>query len=286
LTTDVEIVAVSDAYLRATMTERNAILGRGIFEVFPDNPDDPNATGVHNLRASLKTGLVTGRSDAMAVQNYDIRRPESERGGLEERYWSPLNSPLNSSSNPRSGTVLVIEDEEPLRTLVRTILATAGYKVPAACAWTGSFLSLSRDYPGHIDPVLTDVVMPGMTGPQLVEKLKAGRINLTILGICPVMIAISPISRHRREISIFYQNTKAFQPSVVLFRIGELLGGRRDEFGIRRVIEAVGSAGSGASGGDAFSLLQEVPRIDRVVSPLPIHANHSKQSIRRLRGTV
>jgi PAS domain-containing protein len=35
------VVAVSDAYLRATMTEREAIAGRGIFDVFPDNPDDP-----------------------------------------------------------------------------------------------------------------------------------------------------------------------------------------------------------------------------------------------------
>jgi PAS domain-containing protein len=41
LTPDLNIVAVSDSYLRATMTKREEILGRGIFEVFPDNPDDP-----------------------------------------------------------------------------------------------------------------------------------------------------------------------------------------------------------------------------------------------------
>ena len=40
------IVAVSDAYARATMTRREDILGRGLFEVFPDNPADPTATGV------------------------------------------------------------------------------------------------------------------------------------------------------------------------------------------------------------------------------------------------
>ena len=39
------ILAVTDAYLRATMTVREAILGRGLFEVFPDNPDDPAASG-------------------------------------------------------------------------------------------------------------------------------------------------------------------------------------------------------------------------------------------------
>ena len=57
LTTDFNIVAASDAYLRATMTQREAILGRGIFDVFPDNPDDPTATGVRNLRASLERVL-------------------------------------------------------------------------------------------------------------------------------------------------------------------------------------------------------------------------------------
>ena len=50
---DLTIVAVSDAYLEATMTERSSIIGRGLFDVFPDNPDDPGATGVSNLRASL-----------------------------------------------------------------------------------------------------------------------------------------------------------------------------------------------------------------------------------------
>jgi len=91
---ELRIVAVSDAYLAATMTEREAILGRGIFDVFPDNPDDPAADGVRNLRASLERVRATRRPDAMAVQKYDIQRPESEGGGFEERHWSPLNAPV------------------------------------------------------------------------------------------------------------------------------------------------------------------------------------------------
>jgi signal transduction histidine kinase len=94
LTPGFEIVAASDAYLQATMTKREEILGRGIFDVFPDNPDDPTATGVSNLRASLERVVQHRVSDAMAVQKYDIRRPESEGGGFEERYWSPVNSPV------------------------------------------------------------------------------------------------------------------------------------------------------------------------------------------------
>ncbi|MBD1929421.1 PAS domain-containing protein [Trichocoleus sp. FACHB-90] len=91
---DFTIVAVSDAYLRATMTKREEILGRRIFDVFPDNPDDPSATGVRNLKASLESVLQNRMADTMGVQKYDIRRPESEGGGFEEKYWSPINSPI------------------------------------------------------------------------------------------------------------------------------------------------------------------------------------------------
>jgi signal transduction histidine kinase/DNA-binding response OmpR family regulator len=91
---DLTIVAVTDAYLDATMTQRSEILGRALFEVFPDNPDDPDATGVTNLRSSLDRVRSELVPDTMAVQKYDIRRPESEGGGFEVRYWSPLNTPV------------------------------------------------------------------------------------------------------------------------------------------------------------------------------------------------
>jgi PAS domain S-box-containing protein len=91
LTPDLKIAAVSDAYLHATMTKREEILGRGIFDVFPDNPDDAAATGVSNLRASLERVLRDAAADTMAIQKYDVRRPD---GSYEERFWSPINSPV------------------------------------------------------------------------------------------------------------------------------------------------------------------------------------------------
>lgn len=91
---DFTILGASDAYLRATLTDRDEIVGRGLFEVFPNNPGDPDATGAGNLRASLERVLATKAADAMAVQKYDIRRPENVGGGFEERYWSPVNSPV------------------------------------------------------------------------------------------------------------------------------------------------------------------------------------------------
>lgn len=91
---ELRIVAASDAYLDATMTQREEIIGRGIFDVFPDNPEDPQATGVSNLSASLDRVRRQRLPDTMAVQKYDIQRPEDQGGGFEERYWSPRNTPV------------------------------------------------------------------------------------------------------------------------------------------------------------------------------------------------
>lgn len=110
LTPDLKIVAVSDAYLRATMTKRKEILGRGLFDVFPDNPNDPQADGVRNLKASLDRVLKNKAADTMAVQKYDIRRPESEGGGFEERYWSPVNTPVLGSDKHIAYIIHQVED--------------------------------------------------------------------------------------------------------------------------------------------------------------------------------
>ena len=110
LTPALTIVAVSDAYLKATMTKREEILGHGLFEVFPDNPDDPTATGVRNLKASLDRVLTNRVPDTMAVQKYDIRRPESEGGGFEERYWSPVNSPVLGADGKVAYIIHRVED--------------------------------------------------------------------------------------------------------------------------------------------------------------------------------
>ena len=104
------IVAASDAYLAATRTKREEILGRGMFDVFPDNPDDPGATGETNLRASLERVRQTGLADSMAVQKYDIRRPEEEGGGFEVRYWSPVNSPVVDERGRLRYVVHQVED--------------------------------------------------------------------------------------------------------------------------------------------------------------------------------
>jgi signal transduction histidine kinase/CheY-like chemotaxis protein len=104
------IVAVSDSYLHATMTRRGDIVGRRLFDVFPDNPDDPEATGVANLRSSLDAVRAELVPNTMAIQKYDIRRPEDEGGAFEVRYWSPVNSPVLRADGTLAYIVHRVED--------------------------------------------------------------------------------------------------------------------------------------------------------------------------------
>jgi len=107
LNPDLTIVTASEAYLNATMTKREEIVGRGIFEVFPDNPEDITASGVSNLRTSLDRVRQNGVADTMSIQRYDVRRPD---GVFEERYWSPINSPMFGSDRQIKYIIHRVED--------------------------------------------------------------------------------------------------------------------------------------------------------------------------------
>ncbi len=89
------IVDVNPAYARATLVIRNEVIGRSLFEVFPDNPDDEFADGVSNLFASLRRVVSTGHPHAMEIQRYDIR---DTNGEFVERHWQPINSPIHDGS--------------------------------------------------------------------------------------------------------------------------------------------------------------------------------------------
>jgi len=104
------IVAVNDAYLQATMTSRDGpqgLIGRPMFEAFPDPPDDPDATGTRNLRQSFERAIRTRLPDTMAIQHYDIRRPD---GSWERRDWSPVNTPVLDPDGRMTHIVHRVED--------------------------------------------------------------------------------------------------------------------------------------------------------------------------------
>ena len=123
LTPELSIAAVSDEYLAATLTERDAILGRPLFEVFRGDTSNAAAMTVKNLRESLQRVLLHKRRDVMPVQHYPIRRPETLGGEYEERYWSPVNSPILGDDGRVAYIVHQVEDVTKVVRLEREKLA-------------------------------------------------------------------------------------------------------------------------------------------------------------------
>ena len=110
LDTDLRIQMVSDAYLKATLTKRTEIVGKYVFDVFPDNPDAKEANAVNNLQYSLEQVLAYKQPHSMPIQRYDIRRPEAFGGGFKEKYWKPKNTPILNSSGELVGIVHQVKD--------------------------------------------------------------------------------------------------------------------------------------------------------------------------------
>ncbi|MDD2369654.1 MAG: PAS domain-containing sensor histidine kinase [Sulfuricurvum sp.] len=87
------IVAVNDYYLNATGIIRENVVGKPLFEVFPDNPKDESVSGVSDLHISLDSVVRYAQTDIMGVQKYDIPLRDGS-DGFEVKYWSPVNAPI------------------------------------------------------------------------------------------------------------------------------------------------------------------------------------------------
>jgi signal transduction histidine kinase len=93
LSPDFRVLAVNEAFERASMRPKEAVIGRVLFEAFPHNPDDDPSEGMNKLRESLERVRNTRLPDALPFYRYDIESPV-DRGAYLERYWSPVNTPV------------------------------------------------------------------------------------------------------------------------------------------------------------------------------------------------
>ncbi len=123
LTPDLIIVSVSDAYLKATLTTREGIVGRKLFDVFPDNPNDPDTKAVSAMQASIDRVLRSAAPDTMPISKHDVRRPD---GTFEERFWSPVNSPMFGPDRQIKYVIHRVEEvTEFVRQKSRPVVGTA-----------------------------------------------------------------------------------------------------------------------------------------------------------------
>lgn len=145
-----DIVAVTAEYLKATMTQESDILGKTLFDVFPDDPQEPGAEGVKSLFASLERVQSQKITDVIGVLRYPVRRPDGE---FEERYWSPVNSPVLDESGNIEFIMHRVEDV--------TSIVKGDHEVP------------SLDAPSYYDPVaLQDVILRSRELRQTLSKLQ------------------------------------------------------------------------------------------------------------------
>ena len=91
-------------------------------------------------------------------------------------------TPASPAAETRDGseTILLLEDEEAVRALAERVLTQHGYRVLAA-ATPGEALGLAAGYEDGLHLLLSDVVLPGMSGTSLADKLLADRPGLCVL---------------------------------------------------------------------------------------------------------
>jgi PAS domain-containing protein len=106
------------AFLQVTGRTREELLGRYVFDAFPDNPADSSATGVRDVRASLRRVLATGKPDFLSLQQYDVEVPGSP-GVFAKRYWNPINAPV---FGPDGRVVLIANCIEEITDRIRRFI--------------------------------------------------------------------------------------------------------------------------------------------------------------------
>jgi CheY-like chemotaxis protein len=149
-----------------------------LFEPFFTTKEFGKGTG---LGLATVYGIVRSCGGAIDVES----RPGA---GSTFRIYLPASDEAPASKGrvtltPESGrgeTILVVEDEDPVRTLLRRILVDHGYRVLEARDGADG-LRRSQEHGGEIHLLLTDMVMPEMTGPELAQRVAAERPSTRVL---------------------------------------------------------------------------------------------------------
>lgn len=85
------IVDASNDLLRLCGRDKSEIVGRNLFDAFPENPDDITSSGPSNLLNSLRKALDSKKPHTLPVLRYDV---QAANGRFEERYWKSSNTPI------------------------------------------------------------------------------------------------------------------------------------------------------------------------------------------------
>jgi CheY-like chemotaxis protein len=149
-----------------------------VFEPFFTTKKEGAGTGlglatVYGILAQAG-GTIQIYSEPGAGTTFNIMLPVTAEAAV------PIADPVPYQRSPKGETVLVVEDAEALREVTRRIFARNGYRVITAANGPQA-LEISRGHPGEIHLLVTDVVMPGMLGNEVAEKMRAIKPGIEVL---------------------------------------------------------------------------------------------------------
>jgi CheY-like chemotaxis protein len=261
-----------------------------LFEPFftTKKPGEGTGLGLATVYGIVKQsgGSISVYSELGQGATFTIYLPRIKPGLSPQHEAQPAPQFLRGTE-----TVLVVEDQEQLRKLAGRALRSYGYRVLES-ANPGEALLHSERYAGPIHLLLTDVVMPGMTGPELAARIKPLRPAMEVVfmsGYSERAIA------DRLELAGTYL-PKPFSPEALATKVREVLGSPRpagailvvdDELGIRKLVRNV-LAGVGyhvleAENGREAAQQLETSEVDLAIMDLAMPEQEGIETIRTLR---
>jgi signal transduction histidine kinase/CheY-like chemotaxis protein len=164
-------------------------------------------------------GWIDLRSEVGVGTSFQVYLPRMD--GPPE----PERKPAGESKQKGSETILLVEDQDAVRTFTIAALKRYGYRVVEASDGEEA-IAVAGQYPGRIHLLLTDVVLPGMNGRELSERLKASHPDLKVLfvsGYTADVIAHRGVLDH--GLSFLH---KPYSPRELAAKVRELLGDPAD----------------------------------------------------------
>jgi PAS domain S-box-containing protein len=124
---ELRYVAANEAYLRATASRREDLLGRRLFDAFPNDPADPHNASARMLRASFERVLASRAPDFLALIPYRVPLETPEGVVTEERYWSATHTPI---LDERGEVALILQHTVDVTGLHRLKQAVSAVEAP------------------------------------------------------------------------------------------------------------------------------------------------------------
>jgi signal transduction histidine kinase/CheY-like chemotaxis protein len=163
---------------------------------------------------SQSRGVVSVESEPGRGTTFSIYLPEAGRTPPEPEAVRP------EWRAGGDGTVLVAEDDPAVRGMVREVLADGGYTVLSAAGGEEA-LRRAREHPGPIRLLVTDVVMPGMSGPELADGIRRERPGLMVIFMSGYAAdALAGRDAAEEEVGLL---RKPFSPAALLERVRKVL---------------------------------------------------------------